>query len=250
MRIFTWIVLLMALLVTSCSVSKRSYRKGYHVEWAFAKKRVETTRSLAVSQVPENAVSVTVEPVLASSDDLFAVSDIKKQITLNSDTCGDRVIFKNGDIITAKVLEITDDKIKYKRCDNIQGPMVVVAKASGHSIKYVNGVTDIIEPPAYNDNPISGNGSSQGNANNDYKGVQKTHPKAIAALLLTITGFYPLVIIGWILGLIFAVKAQKEIIANPKRYKGLKLARFIKFFTSVLLGLIAFFLILAILASL
>ncbi len=250
MRILACISLLMALLFTSCSVSKRSYRKGYHVEWAFSKKKVESNRSSTAAPVVAESDPLESEIALASSGSALDVGDIKRSLTLSSDTCGDKVIFKNGDIITAKVIEITDDKIKYKRCDNIEGPLFVVSKTAVHSIRYVNGVTDIIEPPAYNNNGTPNNGQTPGNADNDYKGVQKTHPKAIAALLLTITGFYPLIILGWILGLIFAVKAQKEIIANPKRYKGLKLARFVKFFTSVLLGLIALILILAILGSL
>lgn len=51
----------------------------------------------------------------------------------------DIIIKKNGDEISAKVTELTDDLIKYKRFENIEGPVYSIQKSEVFMIRYSNG---------------------------------------------------------------------------------------------------------------
>jgi TM2 domain-containing membrane protein YozV len=57
----------------------------------------------------------------------------------------DIVICKNGDEIEAKVLEIGENEIKYKKCYNIDGPTLSIRSSEVVMIKYPNGTKDIIK---------------------------------------------------------------------------------------------------------
>ena len=56
----------------------------------------------------------------------------------------DLIILKNGNMIEAKVMEISPSEIRYKRSDNLDGPMIVILAASVLSIRYENGTHEII----------------------------------------------------------------------------------------------------------
>ena len=55
---------------------------------------------------------------------------IKKLIDNN---CA-KIIFKNGDEIEAKIIEITPDIVKYKKCDNLDGPLISDKKSKPDSL--------------------------------------------------------------------------------------------------------------------
>ena len=57
----------------------------------------------------------------------------------------DILIMKNGDELLAKVLEVTPTEIKYKRFDNLEGPVYTTIKSSLFMIKYENGTKEVIE---------------------------------------------------------------------------------------------------------
>jgi hypothetical protein len=56
----------------------------------------------------------------------------------------DIIIKKNGDEINAKVLEAGTTEIKYKRFDNIDGPVYTIDKSDVFMIKYADGTKTII----------------------------------------------------------------------------------------------------------
>lgn len=61
----------------------------------------------------------------------------------------DTIYKRNGEILSAKVLEINISDISYKRTDLPNGPLMVVAKDDIRKIKYVTGMIDsfkIIQP--------------------------------------------------------------------------------------------------------
>ena len=62
----------------------------------------------------------------------------------------DMIVLRDGNLIGGKVMEISPTEIRYKRSDNLNGPMIVIPKDRVLSIKYENGVLDIISasPPA------------------------------------------------------------------------------------------------------
>jgi len=55
----------------------------------------------------------------------------------------DIITLKNGDEIQAKVLEIEDQTIKYKKFDNPSGPNYTLKKAEIFMIRYENGSKDV-----------------------------------------------------------------------------------------------------------
>jgi hypothetical protein len=58
----------------------------------------------------------------------------------------DMIILKDGNMIEAKVEEISSLEIRYKRFDHLDGPTIVVPAANVLSIKYENGNYEIINP--------------------------------------------------------------------------------------------------------
>ena len=58
----------------------------------------------------------------------------------------DLIVLKTGNIIEAKVMEISPAEIRYKRFDHLDGPTIVVPAADVLTIRYENGMVDIISP--------------------------------------------------------------------------------------------------------
>lgn len=56
----------------------------------------------------------------------------------------DYLIKKDGTDIKAKVLEIGDDSIKYRKWDNLEGPVYVINAAEILMIRYENGTNEVI----------------------------------------------------------------------------------------------------------
>jgi len=55
----------------------------------------------------------------------------------------DNIVLKNGEDINAKILEINESVIKYKKYDNQEGPIYTILKNEIFFIKYPNGDKDI-----------------------------------------------------------------------------------------------------------
>jgi len=56
----------------------------------------------------------------------------------------DMIVLKDGNIIEAKVLEISPTEIRYKRFDHLDGPTIVIPATDVLSIRYENGTSEII----------------------------------------------------------------------------------------------------------
>lgn len=67
---------------------------------------------------------------------LFAVSRMHGQ---------DVIVFKSGDEIKAKVEEVTEAAIKYRKFDNLGGPLFTISKAEVFMIRYQNGDKEVIK---------------------------------------------------------------------------------------------------------
>jgi len=73
-----------------------------------------------------------------------------------SATAQDLIVMRDGSIIEAKVTEISQTEIRYKRFTYLDGPTVVIPAANVLSIRYENGTTEIITAP-----PASGRERTQ-----------------------------------------------------------------------------------------
>ena len=63
---------------------------------------------------------------------------------LSSISAQDLIVLKNGEIIEARVLEISPSEIKYKRIEHLDGPTIVINASDVLSIRYENGRQEII----------------------------------------------------------------------------------------------------------
>lgn len=60
----------------------------------------------------------------------------------------DVIVFRNGDVIMGKVIEIETDVLKYKRSDNPDGPLYSVKKGELISVRYENGTQETFQQSA------------------------------------------------------------------------------------------------------
>ncbi|MCL2411328.1 MAG: hypothetical protein FWC97_06760 [Treponema sp.] len=62
----------------------------------------------------------------------------------------DLIVMRNGNIIEARVTEISSAEIRYRRIDFLDGPVFVISAANVHSIRFENGTHQVFNqaPPA------------------------------------------------------------------------------------------------------
>lgn len=220
---------LILLSISSCSVQKRHYRNGFHVAWLQKKSHHQTPAHNAESEKNKLAsqnISADEKNVLAANetDDLSLSLNKTNAYLLPTDTCNDQVLMKNGDMITAKITEVTEEQIKYKRCDNLSGPSYSIGKEKVHSITYSNGVKEIIEPPS---------AIKKATKAEDAPAGKKIYPSQLKwAAFLTFTPYINY--IGIPIGLFLALRARRKILSQPTLYKGINLADYILFFDAML----------------
>lgn len=152
-------LLLISILFSACSIQKRVYRKGYHVDWK-SNHRIDKSISpasdtekelplLSPRRLPKRPLSKTRS--IETPSKTIGLKDLKKQkkriLKNKKESLGDcDVIFlRNGTEISAKILEINIDNIKYKDCANQKGPTITIKKAEIFKIKYSNGQDTVFE---------------------------------------------------------------------------------------------------------
>lgn len=58
----------------------------------------------------------------------------------------DLIVLRDGNMIEAKVVEISSAEIRYRRFDHLDGPIIVISSANVLSIRYENGTSEIVNP--------------------------------------------------------------------------------------------------------
>ena len=180
--------------VSNNRIQKRKYNKGYHfkkrIEINRNNKNINYDKigNLFVDQIMNSKQDSNGQGIdLASSKEInFSKSDeleqlikryiknnhieisnynfnkISKQVIKNISIVNslitecDELIMMDGTEISAKILEITTDEIKYKNCDNLEGPIFTKSLSSVFKIKYSNGTSQVIK-----------NSQEEGTNNND-----------------------------------------------------------------------------------
>ena len=205
----------------SCTVQKRLYRNGYSVHWNSLNK---STKSDVVNNEFESSVSELKEEnsdFVSTSNEIIIQEkkvvnlknenpELKKnqsEKTIDSSKC-DLILLKNGEEISVKVLEISPTEVKYKRCDNLEGPTITINKLSILSISYSNGSKEVIKAENSSNTNLNSIENSSG---------RKKVGLAIASLVFGIIGF---AFGGGILALIFGVIQLSKIRMQPNVYGG------------------------------
>ena len=128
-------------------------------------------------------------------------NDKLKKETKGETKC-DLILLKNGDEISAKIEEITPNSIKYKRCDNLNGPLITIEKNKVFSVTYANGSKELMN-------------KADNSKNNDVENENGEKQKGFAIVSL-VTGILGIPILAIVFGLI-QIYLIKD---NPKKYGG------------------------------
>lgn len=197
-KLFT-IVFTIMFLVPSCTMEKRIYTSGYNLDWSSSNKKsnqkellinenqtksnlTNNSQSEISTNIVDKKLTTCNEALLASGDNSFISFKSNEYSSINLLEECDNIILKNGEEIKAKVIEITQDEIKYKKCDNLNGPIYSIKKVEVLIIKYFNGTKDIIN--------ISENNSIPKNIKQDGKRIESfSYASYFTSLLGAIIAF-------------------------------------------------------------
>ena len=167
------------LILSSCTISKKRYGKGYNFDW-ITNSHTASNKKKKLERAPEK-ISLPQEKseVLIAGNNYSEVIKFTRPKSILKDTCGDVVVLYSGEEIQSKVIEINDTEIKYKLCSNLGGPLIVVPKEQVFMIRYANGQKEVIiqKTPSSNAN---------GTNNQNRSKPQKIESNAIASLILSI----------------------------------------------------------------
>lgn len=132
----------------------------------------------------------------------------------------DTIVLRSGEQITARILEIDSETIRYRKCDNPAGPVLILNSAQVFVIKYPNGSRDYFSNFSDADHPAQ-------------TPAKKTEGLGLAGFISSLVGLFilgiPLGILSFIFGLISLGKMKR----NPLKYKGRGFA-----IASVIIGMV------------
>ncbi|HEX2920965.1 MAG TPA: DUF4190 domain-containing protein [Bacteroidales bacterium] len=129
----------------------------------------------------------------------------------------DTIFLKSGGTLIGRVEEIGQTEIKYRKCNNLTGPVISVIKSEISSIKYVNGTIDYFGP---SDNPVPVQTVNYPRSTDPVK----TEGLGIAGFVSSLVGLFIAGVLLGIIGIVFGGVSLSKIKNNPGRYKGRGLA--------------------------
>jgi hypothetical protein len=223
-KIFFCFLLLAILITPSCSIQKRKYTSGYYTTWnnsfsdRFTSSSKNNTSPTAADETPAADLQNSTASISSKEIYIDKQKPFKKNISID-DKC-DVLILKSGAEIETKVIEINDKEIKYKKCNYLEGPTIVINKAEVFMIKYANGTKEMIseapgtkteEPGDYvNTNP------------KPIEKEKKMERLGFIGFLLSLTGLIFAGIPLGSLGILFGIFSLTKIKRHPEKYKNKK----------------------------
>lgn len=99
--------------------------------------------------------SIIIDKTEKKSTPIFTLNKTNKNPEQQDSDC-DVIILRNGNDISVKVSEVGSYEVKYRMCDNLNGPIFTKNKSEIFMIKYSNGTSTVFnEATSYNDNIVS-----------------------------------------------------------------------------------------------
>jgi len=92
---------------------------------------------------------------------------------------------KTGEDIQSKVLEVTATEIKYKKFDNLNGPLIIVLKSEVLMIRYENGTKDVFTDEKKVETALFANGDPFAQGQSDALKYYKEYKSAGTGTLVT-----------------------------------------------------------------
>lgn len=126
------------------------------------------------------------------------------------------MILVNGREISCFIEEVGIEVVKYRKCDNLTGPVYVMYKKDISLVKHANGTTEFIKVEE-----TKRGSSSSYSSNNDSERTLNV-PAFLGFLLSLISLILPVTagIVGEALALIFSIIGLTAIGQDPDRFKG------------------------------
>ncbi|MBN2668532.1 MAG: DUF4190 domain-containing protein [Bacteroidales bacterium] len=239
-------VLFFSLTLSNCTLEKRTYRSGYYLDVTARTsandisnlnkktfKRASKKINAQNIEIPTNLLSskdtnwVTIEntasfPNTSPPDSSTnSVPDSISTSTQAEDPSNkikpDLIILQTGNEIRGKVYEISDQLVKYKKIENIDGPMYSLAKGTVFMIQYSNGTREYIKPVGTNREQSTYDRKEDSNSPVNNKPAHKSGAMGAISFTLGILGLFIFGLLAGIGAIILAVLN----IGQNRKLKGL-----------------------------
>lgn len=175
--------------LSSCSLQKRLYTKGFYSNGAISFKnqsKKDSTDILTASLKTINTKEKKKKTLLlAKKTNNKNIFYIEPEFSL-VDGC-DTIFLQGGTIIVAHVSEINKTQVKFKRCETPDAICLFLNKDDVKSITFANGLKEVFETPHQN-LPPSPNSQSYNNYQNYQPTQLNTYEKKRKTDKLCITG--------------------------------------------------------------
>jgi len=224
-----WVLLLAVVFVTSCTVQKRKYTEGFYTH------RHTSSQKQEHSALKQKAIHKVASPIVSNGTYKNQEEDIslngqalnlKPEVSFESkskfnkpafaeDSC-DIIVLKSGIRIKAKVKEITEEVIKYKKCDFEEGPLYTQSKKDVSEIEYANGTKETVQydaPQKSTNQNFSAEGNERG---------KKVEALGVVGLVLSIIGLFVAGILLGLSGIVLGIRSLQKINTQPEKYRNKK----------------------------
>lgn len=218
-------------LTTSCQVEKRRYSEGYYINRN--NKKIDNRKQLTQKSSTEKLLDGSeltnnqVEPVLSAglNDEPILALKSENLFDKNNKYAGkcDIITLKSGEKIEAIILDIAGNDVKYKNCNNQNGPTLLVERSNVATITYANESKNSKQeatptPKKEETDYVKENPKTESNNASNEKPL-KMEWLGFFGFLSSLTGLLvagiPLGSLGMIFGIISLVKIQK----HPEKFK-------------------------------
>lgn len=204
-QIILGVILILNLFISSCSIQKRKYVKGYYINHIGKKQEDKAQVSKADFDVKDNIVN---QYQASSTNNIELVTENKTLLSSNISTANcDTIILNNGVKMIVKVISAGEQTVIYKSCESTKDEFLNIERSKVNSIRYASGKTEGKDEPInpaddYNKPQKPFNSAKNAEAE---KGVRQLEKASFWFLLSRYTGF------GFIVGFIFATCAKNNL---------------------------------------
>jgi hypothetical protein len=205
------------LLLASCAstnFSKRHYTDLKPIK-ALSDKQEMSEESVPIEKSREFYASSENQLLIESENNDLSFDEANNEYEHTQDEdCGDQLTFKSGSYIDVKILQVNQNDIVYRPCNDLEGPAFTILKSDVAQLRYQDGRLENLsstEKPAV----IEPKEEVKKDSNELTDKEKPMDPVAIAALILALTMFLWLPAI--ILGIISLVRQRN----NPDQYRKL-----------------------------